>query len=138
MAASTPNQHGPSAATLATNTAAAATSTLSNAPSSLSIAAGADSAIPVLPSDAGLTDGLLRPAVSAVAQQPQRLLPAAAYATATRRDGRRFVHVPQGGQRRPLPRYEHAAAMTNDGRLVVVGGNHGGWVCVHRIRPLRC
>lgn len=89
------------------------------------------------PSDAGLADALLRPAASAVAQQPQRLLPAAAYAATIRRGGSRFVHVPQGGQRRPLPRYEHAAAMTDDGRLVVVGGNHGGWADVRGARPLR-
>ena len=38
-----------------------------------------------------------------------------------------WTQVPQGAQRKPLPRYEHAAAMTplGGGSLFVVGGNYG-------------
>ena len=38
-----------------------------------------------------------------------------------------WTQVPQGAQRKPLPRYEHASAMTplGGGSLFVVGGNYG-------------
>ena len=44
-----------------------------------------------------------------------------------------WTPVPQGSQRKPLPRYEHASALLplGGGSLFVVGGNYGeekGWV----------
>ena len=39
-----------------------------------------------------------------------------------------WTPVPQGTQRKPLPRYEHASALMplGGGTLFVVGGNYGG------------